>query len=68
MRVPKTEQPGSEEGQQLTALLPQTNTMDSDGDFSDELLELAGASGAPDKKRKKRHSHSSKSSKRRKAE
>jgi len=39
---------------------------DSDGDFSDELLELAGASGAPDKKRKKRHSHSSKSSKRRK--
>ena len=38
---------------------------DSEGDFSDELLELAGAS---EKKRKKRQAAASKSSKRRKPE
>ena len=41
---------------------------DSDDDFSDELLELAGAGDAPEKKRKKRQGSSSKSSKRRKPE
>ena len=41
---------------------------DSDGDFSDELLELAGAGDAPEKKRKKRQGSSGKSSKRRKPE
>ncbi|KAF9781241.1 plus-3-domain-containing protein [Thelephora terrestris] len=39
---------------------------ESDGDFSDELLELAGAGDSPEKKRKKRQDFSSKSSKRRK--
>lgn len=48
---------------------PFTITMsDSDGDFSDELLELAGAGDAPEKKRKKRQGSSGKSTKRRKPE
>ena len=48
---------------------PTSATMpDSDSDFSDELLKLAGAGDAPEKKRKKRQGSSSKSSKRRKPE
>ena len=46
--------------------LPFTHTMsDSDGDFSDELLELAGAT---EKKRKRREGTSKSGAKRRKAE
>jgi len=46
--------------------LPTTLTMsDSDGDFSDELLELAGAT---EKKRKRRERSSKSEAKRRKAE
>lgn len=46
--------------------LPFTSTMsDSDGDFSDELLELAGAT---EKKRKRREGSSKSGAKRRKAE
>ena len=44
------------------------NMSESDGDFSDELLELAGAGDSPEKKRKKRQDSSGKSSKRRKPE
>jgi hypothetical protein len=50
----------------ILILLPFTLTMsDSDGDFSDELLELAGAS---EKKRKRREGSSKNEAKRRKAE
>jgi hypothetical protein len=49
-----------------STLLPSTRRMsDSDGDFSDELLELAGAT---EKKRKRREGSSKSGAKRRKAE
>lgn len=50
----------------ILVLIPFTLTMsDSDGDFSDELLELAGAT---EKKRKRREGSSKNEAKRRKAE